>query len=480
MCYTEPMEGTRRQQEYIAQAAPVLTRLEEAGFEAYLVGGCVRESLREEVSPEEGAKASPASLTDLDVTTSALPEETARVFSDWPVIETGIKHGTVTVLMPPRRPVEITTYRWDGPYSDGRHPDEVRFVRSLTEDLSRRDFTMNAMALSLRGELVDPFGGQEDLRRGLIRTVGDPRIRFKEDGLRILRALRFAAVLDTRVEEETGRALMECSHLLEGISAERIYAELKKLLCGKAAGRILRQYTPVLEQILPELTPMKGFEQHNPYHRYDVLEHCIRTVEAVETPPDGEAVKAPPEREAVMKLAALLHDAGKPETFFRDEEGIGHFYGHPEAGAAIVRRVMKRLKADRAAAERVETLIRHHDLHFEEDDRLLKRWMGRYTPEILLEILALKRADNIATGNVTAELLAKFDRIRERIHGILEEGDCITLADLAVGGRDLLALGAAEGPLLGEILRDLLDKVIEGDLPNEREALLAEAKRRIE
>ncbi|MDO5491752.1 MAG: HD domain-containing protein [Bacillota bacterium] len=466
MCYTESMEAKGRQQLYIDRARPVLARLEEAGFEAFLVGGCVRESLRETVSPGE------AKATDLDVTTSALPEETVRLFSDWIVIETGIQHGTVTVRLPGSGdPVEITTYRWDGPYSDGRHPDEVRFVRSLTEDLARRDFTVNAMALDRRGNLIDLFGGQEDLARGLIRTVGEPEARFREDGLRILRALRFAAALDAQIWEETAAALRTCRGLLAEISAERIYAELKKLICGNAAGRILRQYTDVLSAVLPELAEMKGFDQHNPYHRYDVLEHCIRTVEAVEISPDNEAV---------MKLAALLHDAGKPQTFSLDEEGIGHFYGHPSAGAEIACRIMCRLKADRAAAERVVALIRCHDLIFEEDDRLLKRWMGRYTPEVLLQILALKRADNIATGNVTAELLEKFDRIEKRIRHILEEEDCITIAGLAIGGRDLLALGVAEGPLLGEILRDLLDGVIDGWLLNEREALLAEAGRLLE
>lgn len=500
---------------FIEQASLSLQRLERADFEAFLVGGCVREALRAELGqsaglpvlprPELSAGPEPAPrtgrlpATDIDITTNALPEEICRVFSDLPVIETGIKHGTVTVLAPARS-IEITTYRVDGAYSDGRHPDQVRFVTSLKEDLRRRDFTVNAMAMDLRGELADPFGGRADLEARTIRAVGDPEARFREDGLRILRALRFAAVLDYEIEPRTEAALKRCAPLLEEISAERIFAELKKLICGVAAGRVVRRHTDVLAVVIPQMAPMRGFEQNNPYHKYDVLEHCVRAMEAVRPEPGdeaavrnetepriGTAARIAPERASAedaapgycMKLAALLHDIGKPRTYSVDENGIGHFYGHPREGAVIVRQIMKRLKADRFTSERIETLVRYHDLVFQEDDRLLKRWMNRYSPQVLLEILEIKRADNIATGNVSQELLDKFDRIEQRIRGIQREAaggrDCFAIRDLAVNGRDLREAGVPEGPEIGRILRTLLEEVIDGELPNEKQALLDRA-----
>ena len=511
---------------FITHGRPVLQRLEEAGFEAWLVGGCVREALRAELGQSTELGQIPA--TDIDITTNALPEETCQVFSDMQVIETGLKHGTVTVLLEPeasdapeassaedsassagspepetpapaRTPIEITTYRVDGSYSDGRHPDQVRFVMSLTEDLRRRDFTVNAMAMDQRGDIADPFGGQADLEAGIIRAVGDPDARFQEDGLRILRALRFASVLDYQIEAETDAALRRRANLLKGISAERIFAELKKLVCGKAAGRVVRGYFDVLTVVLPEMAPMKGFEQNNPYHRYDVLEHCIRAMEAVrpaepEQGPDKEQDKeqaGPTQTDAAeskapaqatgtapdycMKLAALFHDIGKPQTYSVDEKGIGHFYGHPQAGTKIVRQIMQNMKADRFTSERLDTLIRYHDLVFQEDDRLLKRWMNRYSPQILLEILEIKRADNIATGNATRELLDKFDRIKKQILRLIQDKVCFSIRDLEINGKDLIEAGLPEGPEVGRILTALLEEVIDGTCPNEREALLARA-----
>ena len=459
----------------VALADPVLRRLEEAGFSAHLVGGSVRDIL---MSPgDAGPEESLPDKTDLDVTTEALPEEVCNIFSPLAVIGAGLAHGTVTVLLPvpekgslegsdeeaPRIPVEITTWRKDGNYSDGRHPDQVRFVSSLEEDLARRDFTINAIAMDRRGDVVDPFGGREDLKKKLIRAVGDPQARFREDGLRILRALRFASVLGFDLVKETDQAVRDWRELLDGISAERVYVELKKLLTGQNAGRILREYTEVLGVVLPELLLMEGFAQNNPYHRYDVLEHGIRAL---------ETVKTTPENREYMKWTALFHDVGKPSTYTQDEMGIGHFYGHPQAGAEILRDMMKRLKADRATADRIVLLVKQHDLVFDESDRTLKRWMGRFTPQVLLEVLAIKRADNIATGNVSQELLDKFDRVEERICQIRDKGECLTVHDLAVDGKDLMDVGIPEGPRIGAALSRLLDQVIDGELPNEREALL--------
>lgn len=498
------MKKERIRDKFIERGRPVLQRLESAGFEAWLVGGCVRETLRAEAGQTDALPPTDIGITtdalpptDIDITTNALPEETCRVFSDLQVIETGLKHGTLTVLLPsmtpapeaaadtlppmtpaPHRiPIEITTFRVDGAYSDGRHPDQVLFVASLTEDLRRRDFTINAMAMDQRGKIADPFGGQADLNAGIIRAVGDPDTRFREDGLRILRALRFAAVLDYEIEPETEAALKRQAPLLRGISAERIFAELKKLVCGKAAGRVIRRYIDVLAVVIPQMTPMKGFEQHNPYHKYDVLEHCIRAMEAVRpvTPERADEIEtAAPE--ACMKLAALLHDIGKPEVYSVDENDIGHFYGHPEAGTKIVRQIMEQLKADRATSERMETLIRHHDMVFQEDDRLLKRWLNRYGPQVLLEILEIKRADNIATGNVSRDLLDKFDRIEKQIRQLIQEKACFSIRDLKISGKDLIGAGVPEGPRIGRILSGLLEEVIDGTCPNEREDLLARAE----
>ncbi len=507
------MERERIRDKFIERGRPVLQRLESAGFEAWLVGGCVRETLRAEAGQTDRLTSTDIDITtdalpstDIDITTNALPEEICQVFSDLQVIGTGLKHGTVTVLLPPELPaaprgipIEITTYRVDGAYSDGRHPDQVRFVTSLTEDLRRRDFTVNAMAMDQRGEIADPFGGQADLNVGIIRAVGDPDTRFREDGLRILRALRFAAVLDYEIEPETEAALRRCAPLLKGISAERIFVELKKLVCGKAAGRVVRRYIDILSVVIPQMMPMKGFEQNNPYHKYNVLEHCVRAMEAVrpvapepaggadmETGPEQaqpgepESVRASDPKNAApedcMKLAALLHDIGKPEVYSLDENGIGHFYGHPEAGAKIVRQIMEQLKADRTTSERMETLIRHHDMIFQEDDRLLKRWMNRYGPQVLLEILEIKRADNIATGNVSQELLDKFDRIEKQIRQLIRDKACFSIRDLKINGKDLIGAGVPEGPQIGRILSDLLEEVIDGACPNERDALMARAE----
>ena len=479
----------------ITEADKLIEMLEAAGFEAYYVGGCVRDFLR---GQSRAAESVPA---DIDVTTSATPDEMKEVFAGLKYFETGIKHGTLTVLAPADdreavgakdaagrkyAPVEITTFRMDGEYKDNRHPDEVRFVRNLEEDLARRDFTINAMAMDMRGNLIDVFGGRADLEAGLIRAVGDPDRRFQEDALRILRAMRFAAVLNRggendrgfeddrgfEIEPETEAAMFRNKELLGNISAERIYAELKKLLTGPHGGDVVRKYVDIIGVFIPELLAMKGFEQHNPYHRYDVLEHCVRAMEAVEGSGFAEDYQ--------MKLAALLHDVGKPQKFFIDENGIGHMYGHAAAGEEMVRNILNRLKADGETRDRVCALVKYHDLVFQEDRRLLKKWMNRYTPEMLLEILHIKRADNLATGNMSEELAEKFYRIEDEIRAIVEEQQCFSLKDLALDGRDIIDLckgrgGAPEGREIGQTLQKLLDEVIDGDLPNEKEALTARA-----
>lgn len=436
----------------------ILEALEKAGYEAYFVGGCVRDAL---MGRESG---------DADVTTNALPDQIKEVFVGFNVIETGIKHGTVTVMLPGENcgqsavSVEITTYRNDGTYSDSRHPDSVDFVSNLREDLARRDFTVNAMACSIRGELIDLYGGQKDLAEKKLRTVGDPDKRFKEDALRIMRGLRFASVLGFDIEEETAAAMFRNRALLVNVSAERIFVEFKKLLAGEHAGDVLRKHVDVLECVLPEIAAMKGFEQHNSYHKYDVLEHCIRAMEAVRTTPENHQY---------MKMAVLFHDMGKPDTYFMDDKGVGHFYGHPKKSEELARNVLGRLKADKATVERIAVLVKYHDLLFDKDERLLKRWMNKLGADVLQEILEIKLADNIGTGNMSPELGQKFADIRDMMADIIAQEQCFSLKDLAVKGDDLIGLGMKPGPEIGDVLQRLLDAVIDGECENEKEALMA-------
>ena len=312
-------------------AARALARLHEAGFEAWLVGGCVRDMLLG-CAPK-----------DYDLATSARPEETKAVFPGETVLETGIRHGTVTVLLE-GMPLEITTYRVDGAYSDARHPDGVTFADNLRADAARRDFTINAMAYAPGRGLRDYFGGQADLRAGCLRAVGDPGTRFQEDALRILRGLRFAAVLDFSLEEETDRAARRYAPLLTKVSAERCAAELGKLLCGPAAGRILRAYPAVLGVVIPELLPMVGFAHRNAHHCYDVWTHTAVAVDHV--PP-----RLP------LRLAMLLHDMGKPDTFSLGEDGQGHFYGHPRRSVELAEGILTRLRFPRRTREQVLCLV---------------------------------------------------------------------------------------------------------------------------
>ena len=445
-----------------AAADMLIQKLQAVGFEAWYVGGCVRDFCMQEMIGKE------IPVGDIDLTTSATPGEMQEALREFTIIETGIQHGTVTVLVPidaQRIPFEVTTYRSDGEYSDSRHPDQVIFVKNLEEDLARRDFTINAMAMDDTGNIVDPFGGREDLKSGIIRAVGDPDKRFREDALRIMRALRFAAVLENMtIEPETEAALFRNKDLLKNISAERILVEFRKLVMGPNAGMVVRRYVDVLGVIIPELLEIKGFEQHNPYHKYDILEHCIRTMEAI-APCD------------YMKIAALLHDIGKPETFFLDEEGIGHMFGHPAVGEAKARGILNRLKADNELTRKVCSLIKHHDLVFQQDEKLLKRWLNRFGPELLLEILEIKKADNFATGNMSDELAQKFNDVRDMIEEIIANDACFSLKDLAINGRDLINEGITEGRDIGRILEAALDAVIDEQVPNKKGELLEFARK---
>ena len=432
-----------------AQVHRVLSRLNAAGFEAYAVGGCVRDML---LGRTPG---------DYDVTTSALPEETVAVFSGERVIETGLKHGTVTVLTD-GMPVEITTFRVDGAYSDARHPDAVSFTRSLREDLARRDFTMNAVAWNPESGLADPFGGEADIRAGLVRCVGDPEARFREDALRIMRALRFSAVLGFAVDPATAAAARANRELLEHISAERVAEELKKLVCGKDVRRVVLEETDVLGVVLPELLPLQGFDQRNPYHCYDALEHCAAVCEAVEPQP-------------VLRMAGLLHDAGKPDCAFMGDDDFCHFYGHAERSAEIADPALRRLRFDNDSRERIVELIRRHDMRIEPTEKGVLRALRRFGPEFFFQLVQLKRADALAhaPGPSRDERAQRADALEALGKALLARQACFTLKNLAVNGRDLIAAGYAPGPELGRMLDAALDAVTDGVVENEKEALLA-------
>lgn len=424
-----------------------LAILNQNGHEAYAVGGCVRDALRGAVPH------------DYDITTSARPEETAACFAGRTLIETGLRHGTLT-LHSGGMDLEITTYRRDGVYEDHRHPAAVTFSRSLTEDLARRDFTINAMAYHPQRGLVDPFGGRRDLAAGVIRCVGDPSGRFDEDALRILRALRFASVLDFQIETDTAAALAAQKNLLDHISRERIRTELVKLLCGRAAAGVLSSYFEVIAAVIPELLPMRGFAQKNPHHIHDVWGHTLAVVDA-----------APPLPH--LRLAALLHDIGKPECFTVDAEGIGHFYQHEAAGAETTRRILHRLRFDQAALLRVVTLVREHGRQIEPSDKAVKRALRLLGPDMFFDLLALKRADNAGQAPAFAFRQEGYDRLEAIATRVLAQKQCFSRRDLAVNGRDLLAAGIPAGPELGLALDRLLDAVIEERVPNEKDALLS-------
>lgn len=425
----------------------IMARLEAAGWEAWCVGGGVRDLL---LGREPG---------DWDVTTSARPEAVMALFGP-AALPTGLKHGTVTIGG--GRGVEVTTFRRDGDYLDNRHPDHVEFTSSLEEDLSRRDFTVNAMAMDLRGQLRDPFRGRSDLAAGVLRAVGEPEARFREDALRIMRGLRFAAKLGFAVEPETAAAMDRCRHLLENIAPERLHVEMTGLLCGPWAAETLLAYPRVLEVFLPEIAPCVGFDQRSPYHCYDVWEHTARSVGAVPPRP-------------VLRWAMLLHDLGKPETFSLGEDGRGHFYGHWRESVKKAEAVMDRLRFDNHSRRTILTLVERHDCELPLSERSVRRNLARYGEETLRLLLEVKRGDNQAQAPAYRDRLRLIDQWEALLDVVIAQGSCFSLGQLAVRGGDLTALGY-RGPAVGEMLRQLLEQVIEERLPNDREALLTYAK----
>ena len=401
---------------------------------------------------------------DWDLATSALPEQTEAALAGYRLVETGLKHGTVTALTA-GGPVEITTFRTDGAYHDGRHPDRVAFVPSLEEDLARRDFTVNAMALAPDGTVIDLYGGREDLAAGLIRCVGEPSRRFGEDALRILRALRFASKLDFAIEPETARRALADRALLDRVSRERVMAELSGILTGPGAGRVLRQYGPVIFQVIPELAPQAGFDQKNPNHIHDIWTHTTMAVDAVEADP-------------VLRLTMLLHDVGKPAAFFTDEAGVGHFYGHAKIGAQMADDILLRLRCSGEMRRQVVTFITWHDIEPPGTKKAMARLAAKLGEDTVRRLIQCWRADSADRAPAVRERnLAVIARSEQALEQALAgEERCFSLRDLAVDGRDIMALGVPEGPAVGRTLRTLFGRVLDGELANRREELLAAAR----
>lgn len=430
-------------------AKEAIEKIEKHGFSAYLVGGAVRDRLMKK------------EIHDIDIATSALPREIEEIFCENRVIETGLKHGTVTVLLQ-KTPVEITTFRTESEYSDNRHPDRVNFTDNIVSDLARRDFTMNAVALGSNGQYVDPFFGVDDIQKKLIRSVGNPNTRFREDSLRILRALRFSSVFGFEIESKTKEAIFEEKNLLKNLSAERVSSELSKLLCGGNAGEVLLEFGEVLGVVLPCLEKMIGFEQHNEHHCFDVYEHTVNVVKNV--------------RPVLhMRLAALFHDCAKPLCQTFDKKGTGHFYSHASKGADIAKAELTRLRFDGDTVNEVEKLVRIHDSPIECDEKTVKRKLRRLGENTFFDLVELQRADNLAQAETYRFRQKHFDELLLLTEKVIEENACFSMKSLAVNGYDIMNLGF-RGKTVGKALDFLLEAVIDGKIPNEKEVLLNTVK----
>ncbi|MFR1518760.1 MAG: CCA tRNA nucleotidyltransferase [Clostridia bacterium] len=441
---------TKRSVCYDENAEKIIDLLHENGYKAYYVGGCVRDALM-------GKKPH-----DFDLATDALPAQTEEIFrkKGYSVVQSGIRHGTVSVVLD-KIPYEITTFRTEGAYRDHRRPEEVRFVGSVKDDMARRDFTINALAYQKAEGLLDYFAGRADLEHRIVRCVGEPEVRLREDALRILRALRFAAVLNFTIEKHTAAAIHACKDLLRMISAERIWAEFTGILTAQRPSGCLREYIDVFGVFLPELLPSVGFQQNNPWHIYDVFEHTMTALD--HTPCD-----------LTLRLAVLFHDIGKPYAYTQDSAGVGHFKGHAAISATLAEQILTRLHCDKHTQKSVCLLIRHHDDRIPAETAAVKKLIRRMGAENALRAVQVELADKFAQNPERGkDRRQELDSISAMVEALMQPGAaCITYADLAVNGDDLLAAGIPQGARIGKILKLLLELVTEEKLPNEREALL--------
>jgi len=409
----------------------IIETLQKSGYEAYIVGGCVRDSILGK-EPK-----------DWDICTPSLPEQTMKCFAEYHIIETGLQHGTVTLMLN-HIPFEITTYRIDGQYSDNRRPDKVEFVSSLKADLSRRDFTINAMAYNPNEGIVDFFGGMDDLNTGIIRCVGDAGQRFREDALRIMRALRFASVLSFSIEEDTSKAMLDNKNLFKNIAVERIANEINRMITGNGVSNILLKYLPVITEIIPEIAPMNGFEQNNSYHCHDVLHHSLFSID-----------HAP--KNIVIRLAMLFH---------------------PQVSSDMAKAILLRLKYDNDTIKDVTELVFYHDANIQPDIKHVKRWLNKIGEEKLRQLIEVKKADAMAQSvYYQKEKLGTLDKISDVLNEIIEQRQCFSLKDLAVNGKDLLAVGFEEGVEIGAALNRLIEMVIDEQVENDKHELLRIAEK---
>ncbi len=427
----------------------LLKRLEYSGHEAYIVGGAVRDGIM-------GRE-----CNDYDITTSADPYQIKQVFSHMRTVDTGIKHGTVTVLTGSHS-VEVTVFRCEGSYSDGRHPDSVTFSKSIKEDLQRRDFTINAIAYSPQRGFVDLYGGICDIEKRIVRCVGDPEKRFAEDKLRILRAVRFSSVLDFDIARETSSAIKKMATEISVVSKERIFSELCKLLCGTRAKQCLSEYRELLFAVIPELKIQDGYDQNNPNHCHTLFEHTLNVLDNAEADP-------------TIRFAALLHDTGKPESMTTDKKGISHFYGHPELSENTARKVLRDLKASSEFSKQVCTLVKYHDVRFTEKGSAVKKYLGLLGSEMFFRLLRLQMADVKGQAPECIFRLENLNRVAEHAERIIESGEALTVKDLKINGNDLINAGIKPGKAVGKTLEHLLKQVQENKIFNEKDILIQEA-----
>lgn len=425
----------------------IISKIEYEGFEAYIVGGCVRDCIMG-IEPH-----------DYDICTSALPEETMQIFRGEGMVTAGLKHGTVGIIRG-KNVYEITTYRLDGDYSDGRHPDSVTFTNMLSEDLLRRDFTINAMAYNPKCGLVDIYGGREDLENGVIRCVGNPLERFSEDALRILRAIRFASRFGFRVEEETKKAMQKLYPTIEKVSIERINTEFTKTLVTKNASEYIDEFRDIIALFIPEIKPMFGFEQNSRWHNLDVWQHTLRAISC-----SGEDI--------YIRLALFLHDIAKPATYTPDEEGNGHFYKHAYEGMLIAKKILKRLKYSNDIIDTVCTLVGAHDFGLSSSKKSVKKLLQRLGEENFDRLMRVRYADLCAHREEMCagdkDVIFQMKSIKEQI---ISDKECFDIKSLDINGSILIGLGIKPGPQIGKILSALLEEVIEEKLENKQEVLI--------
>lgn len=424
----------------------IFNTLENAGYECFIVGGCVRDFLLNKIPH------------DVDFTTNALPEEIKECFKDYNNVDKGIKHGTITVILN-HIPYEITTYRVDGDYLDNRHPTKVKFVKNIKDDLARRDFTINAIAYNPSIGFVDCFNGLQDLKDGIIRCVNEPMQRFNEDALRILRALRFSAVLNYKIEPNTEKACYTLSNLLKNISVERVVVELFKTIVEPSSHKIIFDYIDIWAKVIPELKKMQGFNQHNPHHIYDVLKHTCVALEGAN-------------KDLIVRLTVLFHDIGKPDSFSMKEDGVGHFYGHALKSVDITRDIFNRLKVDNNTKNQVLTLIKYHDLDLQATEKYIKKLCYKLgNLEMVKKLVLVQRADNFGQAPLYPERINKFNQIDEIIKKLEKENLTFTLKDLAVDGIDMIEIGLS-GKDIRDSLKFLLESVLNEKVKNDKNELI--------